>query len=673
LIRKAVIGILLTLLLVGIVTFGLNIQPVKASGTIYIRADGSIDPPTAPISTVDNVTYTLTGNITSDADGIVVERDNIIVDGNGYTLQGTGAWGYRGIYLGGRSGVTIKDTKIAGFRNGIWLYKSSSNSISGNNITTNGGGIFDLHAFSGDASVGVILVESSSNMISKNNIENSTYGISISSPDNIVIKNNITNNGAGIEIGGGWGGNTISRNNILNNVAGIRLRSSDDNVFYDNNIINNEYGVYEFFTSSNNVFHHNNFIDNTYQVDYDMEGVNVWDNGYPSGGNYWSDFDGRYPDVEDVYSGPYQNETGSDGIWDHFYWITSGNRDNYPLVTSYAPSRHELIVFELAAPASITLGGSSLLNATLTNQGSTDETNVEFMLLINGTIVDSIIIPLLQVGNSHMLSYLWTPTVKGTYNVTAYAHPLPGETSVENNQKTKFTTVWAVGVKAGNWIKYEYTYTNAPSETPLPTWIKVEFLSVEGTTVTLRLTMSMSNGTESSETLTLDVARTLAYGTGGTFDTLFGFGFVIPANSTVGGDYIYIMLLSPAFMLGKQIDGETTGTYAGASRIVVYATFSYIGARYGNRPLKYYWDKQTGVMVEASATLDGMTVTAKATETNMWETATTGEGEEVPFWMQWWLWAIVAVAVVAVAGTFCFFKRRKPPTPTAPSLPTEAT
>jgi len=33
-----------------------NIQPVKASGSIYIRADGSIDPPTAPIFTMDNVT-----------------------------------------------------------------------------------------------------------------------------------------------------------------------------------------------------------------------------------------------------------------------------------------------------------------------------------------------------------------------------------------------------------------------------------------------------------------------------------------------------------------------------------------------------------------------------------------------------------------------------------------
>jgi len=31
--------------------------------------------------TVDNVTYTLTDNISNSADGIVVERNNIVIDG----------------------------------------------------------------------------------------------------------------------------------------------------------------------------------------------------------------------------------------------------------------------------------------------------------------------------------------------------------------------------------------------------------------------------------------------------------------------------------------------------------------------------------------------------------------------------------------------------------------
>jgi hypothetical protein len=56
--RKLVLMLTLTLL-VGTLGLSIEVQRVEASGTIYIRADGSIDPPTAPISTVDNVTYTI--------------------------------------------------------------------------------------------------------------------------------------------------------------------------------------------------------------------------------------------------------------------------------------------------------------------------------------------------------------------------------------------------------------------------------------------------------------------------------------------------------------------------------------------------------------------------------------------------------------------------------------
>jgi len=47
--RKADSLVMLTSFLIGVLTSAVNIQPVKASGTIYIRADGSIDPPGASI------------------------------------------------------------------------------------------------------------------------------------------------------------------------------------------------------------------------------------------------------------------------------------------------------------------------------------------------------------------------------------------------------------------------------------------------------------------------------------------------------------------------------------------------------------------------------------------------------------------------------------------------
>lgn len=67
-----------------------KIQPAKGwTGTVYIRADGSIDPPDAPVKTYDNVTYTLTDDIASSVNGIVVERDNIVINGAGRMVQGS--------------------------------------------------------------------------------------------------------------------------------------------------------------------------------------------------------------------------------------------------------------------------------------------------------------------------------------------------------------------------------------------------------------------------------------------------------------------------------------------------------------------------------------------------------------------------------------------------------
>jgi len=69
-----------------------------------------------------------------------------------------------------------------------------------------------------------------------------------------------------------------------------------------------------------------------YQVGSYLSSNNAWDDGYPSGGNYWSD----YADV-DFYSGPNQDDTGIDGIWDHSYGIDVDNEDKYPLVNPWVP------------------------------------------------------------------------------------------------------------------------------------------------------------------------------------------------------------------------------------------------------------------------------------------------------------------------------------------------
>jgi len=77
--------------------------------------------------------------------------------------------------------------------------------------------------------------------------------------------------------------------------------------------------------------YHNNLLYNTNQAVDDM-GTNFWDNGYPCGGNYWSDYEEKYPDA---------NERDESGIWNVAYDISGGfgAQDRYPLVEPWSPSQ----------------------------------------------------------------------------------------------------------------------------------------------------------------------------------------------------------------------------------------------------------------------------------------------------------------------------------------------
>jgi len=118
-------------------------------------------------------------------------------------------------------------------------------------------------------------------------------------------------------------------NEIKSNRIGISIQSSNNNTIIGNSITENEYGILLTNSYSNKIFH-NNFINNIRQASCSPTPSitsNVWDDGYPSGGNYWSDYTGN-----DTYSGPYQDEPGSDGIGDTSYIIDGCNMDNYPLM-----------------------------------------------------------------------------------------------------------------------------------------------------------------------------------------------------------------------------------------------------------------------------------------------------------------------------------------------------
>jgi thermitase len=122
----------------------------------------------------------------------------------------------------------------------------------------------------------------------------------------------------------------------------------------------------------------------------------------------------------------------------------------------YQKPQHELIV-SLEAPQALKPGESALLNATISNIGLSNETVVELQLLINGVVINSTTIPELWAGDSYTLRHLWTPTVEGTYNVTAYAIPVPSEDDITNNIKSVRVFVSALSVALfQNWDPWDY-------------------------------------------------------------------------------------------------------------------------------------------------------------------------------------------------------------------------
>ncbi|HUW47630.1 MAG TPA: NosD domain-containing protein, partial [Patescibacteria group bacterium] len=228
---------------------------------------------------------------------LVIEKDNIVVDGANHSLQGQSGTSSKGVDLSGRSNVTITNMKIRDFDYGVFLYSTSYSVLSQNDLTNNNYGVFVEY--------------STNNTISGNNVKNNEYGgIELSSSNyNSIYGNDITAHGH----------------------YGIYVYDSSNNNIAGNNIANNEHGI-GLESSSNNSVYHNNFVGNTYQV-YDLSwedttisgSINVWDDGYPSGGNYWSDYEEIYPDAE---------ELDGSGVWKTLYVIDESNQDNYPLSAS---------------------------------------------------------------------------------------------------------------------------------------------------------------------------------------------------------------------------------------------------------------------------------------------------------------------------------------------------
>jgi parallel beta-helix repeat protein len=240
---------------------------------ITINADGNITPSTATVYQTGDV-YFLNENITQS---VWIYKSNIVFDGNGCAISGG------------------------------TLYILDVHNITVRNLT-----ITDSH-----------------------------QGITVTDCSNVIITNNtIRETGASLPFSQTWAitlqrgnSNQIIENNFIANMVGIAFAETFDNLIRGNNITDSSNIALGFYNSSENRIYNNNFINNSLQF-YDwgiglypyMASRNTWDNGSISGGNYWSDYQTKYPNASRIND----LETG-----DTAYYIDAQDKDNYPLMEPF--------------------------------------------------------------------------------------------------------------------------------------------------------------------------------------------------------------------------------------------------------------------------------------------------------------------------------------------------
>jgi parallel beta-helix repeat protein len=251
-----------------------------------------------------------------------VTTDNIVIDGNGYTIQGPGIdlfqpW-YAAFVLDDRSGVVIKNVRITNWVDCFRMGGSTDIMITENTIEGNWRGV-DIEACSG--------CQVSKNVIINNNIAITLNG----SIDCHISDNYVAFNKLGLTLIST--ATTVCRNTIENNDEwGIMLWGSDWG-FIDNRIF------------------HNNIIENGIQASDGQPLLNYWYNPDILEGNFWSDYEGL-----DDGSGVGKHAIADDGIGDTD--IPHLGLDSYPFMEQDA--------WVVSIPASVSLTPKTL---NLASQG----------------------------------------------------------------------------------------------------------------------------------------------------------------------------------------------------------------------------------------------------------------------------------------------------------------
>lgn len=143
----------------------------------------------------------------------------------------------------------------------------------------------------------------------------------------LVSRNSVSGAAAGVDLYN-CTQSAVEDNELWDNWMGVAVEESDNSTIYGNNIHHNYDVGIRIRASENFTIYGNAIVANTLGAEDDGDEC-AWDAGYPTGGNFWSNYTG-----EDLFSGPGQNISGSDGIGDTPLVIDMDSMDTYPLMAS---------------------------------------------------------------------------------------------------------------------------------------------------------------------------------------------------------------------------------------------------------------------------------------------------------------------------------------------------
>jgi hypothetical protein len=328
------------------------LQSVKSQTTnsIFINPDGSVSGTTL-IQQSGNQ-YIVTGNIYDQV--LVVECNNIVVNGGGFALQGASGWGAAGV--AGKessaainltcSNVIIKNFKITGWEVGI--YGAFNNNTVANNFISETRSCIAIYA-------------DNYNVVG-NYLSNSIDGVLDKGNNDVLSKNWIVNDWHAFLIYQ-TSGHIIEGNRIENNTEAINTSYGEGLEIYGNNFIDNQMNI----AIANDAI--------TLPIFGNGGSLPFWENGKK--GNYWSAYIGV--------------DANHDGVGDTPYVVRTVpyTTDRYPLITPYdiaEPSINSAIALSpSSSPIPISDNNANsqpATNPTTTNQQTNRPNQLTILLIV---------------------------------------------------------------------------------------------------------------------------------------------------------------------------------------------------------------------------------------------------------------------------------------------------